>query len=240
MLPIIIMISVGVCVAALVGGVAVALRPTSERLAEDRLQAMTGKGKGRSGNSDRPSLLSSPLEDTSTFADDLLAKLGNFTHLLEQADVQMSGSKFLTICVMCAAGGAAICLVIRLPSTSHPSLQSPQVSYRFSGCTCAALVASVALTSNCPKALELLGRSLRAGHSLALDSVWLLRKCRKPISREFGRAFEEQNLGIPLEEAIEGMTVRVPNMDCDSSRQQCCCNGKLVVTSQKFWTRSAS
>ena len=47
MLSIIIMISVGLCVAALVGGVAVALRPTSEKLAEDRLQLMTGKSKGR-------------------------------------------------------------------------------------------------------------------------------------------------------------------------------------------------
>jgi hypothetical protein len=55
MLPIIIMISVGACVAALIGGVAVALRPTSESMAGDRLLAMTGKGKGRGANPERPS-----------------------------------------------------------------------------------------------------------------------------------------------------------------------------------------
>jgi tight adherence protein B len=36
---------------------------------------------------------------------------------------------------------------------------------------------------------------------------------QEPISREFGQAFEEQNLGIPLEEALDAMTTRVPNMD---------------------------
>ncbi len=35
----------------------------------------------------------------------------------------------------------------------------------------------------------------------------------EPLAREFGRAFEEQNLGIPLDEAIEEMSERIPNMD---------------------------
>jgi tight adherence protein B len=34
-----------------------------------------------------------------------------------------------------------------------------------------------------------------------------------PISVEFGRVFEEHNLGIPLSEAIDSMTRRIPNLD---------------------------
>ena len=34
-----------------------------------------------------------------------------------------------------------------------------------------------------------------------------------PIATEFGRTFEEQNLGIPLEEALDNLTNRVPNLD---------------------------
>ncbi len=34
-----------------------------------------------------------------------------------------------------------------------------------------------------------------------------------PIGSEFTRVFEEQNLGITLEEAMESMTDRVPNLD---------------------------
>ncbi|MHC4178972.1 MAG: type II secretion system F family protein [Planctomycetota bacterium] len=34
-----------------------------------------------------------------------------------------------------------------------------------------------------------------------------------PIAKEFGRAFEETNLGVPLEETLQALTERVPNLD---------------------------
>jgi tight adherence protein B len=34
-----------------------------------------------------------------------------------------------------------------------------------------------------------------------------------PIGKEFGRVFEEQNLGCSLEDSLESMTERVPNLD---------------------------
>ena len=46
-----------------------------------------------------------------------------------------------------------------------------------------------------------------------LACTWSLRKCPRPICKEFGRVYEEQNLGIPLEEALKGMCDRVPNLD---------------------------
>ena len=34
-----------------------------------------------------------------------------------------------------------------------------------------------------------------------------------PISKEFGRVYEEQNLGISLEDSLKGMMERIPNLD---------------------------
>jgi tight adherence protein B len=34
-----------------------------------------------------------------------------------------------------------------------------------------------------------------------------------PIASEFGRCYEEQNFGIPLEQALDEMTNRIPNLD---------------------------
>jgi tight adherence protein B len=34
-----------------------------------------------------------------------------------------------------------------------------------------------------------------------------------PISTEFGQAYEEQNLGVPIEQALKNMLVRMPNLD---------------------------
>src|SRR6185312_2940141 len=62
-------------------------------------------------------------------------------------------------------------------------------------------------------ALELVARALRAGHSLGAGMHVVAEEMPSPIADEFGRVFEEQNLGIPIEESMKAMCERVPNMD---------------------------
>jgi len=62
-------------------------------------------------------------------------------------------------------------------------------------------------------AMELVARALRAGHSLASGLHVVAEEMPAPISKEFARVYEEQNLGIPLEEALKSMCDRVPNLD---------------------------
>jgi tight adherence protein B len=67
--------------------------------------------------------------------------------------------------------------------------------------------------SQLPDALELVARALRAGHSLAAGMHVVAEEMPAPIADEFGRVYEEQNLGIPIEEAMRSMCDRVPNLD---------------------------
>jgi tight adherence protein B len=62
-------------------------------------------------------------------------------------------------------------------------------------------------------AMELTARALRAGHSLSAGMHVVAEDMPPPISKEFNRVYEEQNLGIPLEDALKGMADRVPNLD---------------------------
>ena len=55
-----------------------------------------------------------------------------------------------------------------------------------------------------PDALELVARALRAGHSLAAGLHVVAEEMPAPIADEFGRVYEEQNLGIPIEDALRG------------------------------------
>jgi tight adherence protein B len=64
-----------------------------------------------------------------------------------------------------------------------------------------------------PDALELLSRSLRAGHSLGSGFGLISEEMQDPLAKEFGRCFEEQNLGVSLEASLESMTKRIPNLD---------------------------
>ena len=67
--------------------------------------------------------------------------------------------------------------------------------------------------SQIPDALDLIGQALRAGQSLASGFQLVSQQASAPLGPEFGRCFEEQNLGVPLEKAIMNMTERVPNLD---------------------------
>src|SRR5438128_6271338 len=62
-------------------------------------------------------------------------------------------------------------------------------------------------------ALELVARALRAGHSLAAGMHVVAEEMPSPIADEFNRVYEEQNLGIPAEEALKSLCERVPNLD---------------------------
>jgi tight adherence protein B len=64
-----------------------------------------------------------------------------------------------------------------------------------------------------PDALEMFSRSLRAGHSFTGAIQLVALEMPDPIGPEFRKVFEEQNLGIPLRQALVGMTERVDVLD---------------------------
>jgi tight adherence protein B len=70
-----------------------------------------------------------------------------------------------------------------------------------------------AFAAQLPDALELVARALRAGHALGAGMHVVAEEMPDPIASEFGRVYEEQNLGIALEDAMRSMCERVPNMD---------------------------
>ena len=59
----------------------------------------------------------------------------------------------------------------------------------------------------------MIARTLRSGQSLAFGFNMVSTEMPAPIGKEFGRVFEEQNLGIPMDESLRGMTDRIPNLD---------------------------
>lgn len=213
MLSTIIIISVGLGVAALIGFVALTLTPNSNLTAEDRLTALTTTRQPGTTEEQATLLTANSLSDSKTTAEELLNRLGNIATLMDQADVQMSAGKFLSICIACASAGAALCLFTPVPNYLIPVMCLVTGGLPVTWLMLKRKRRMLKFNRQLPDALELLSRSLRAGHSLAAGFGLVSSEMQDPIGREFGRAFEEQNLGISLDEALEDMTVRVPNMD---------------------------
>lgn len=64
-----------------------------------------------------------------------------------------------------------------------------------------------------PGAIDMMGRSLRAGHSMAAAIEMVSKDAVEPAAFEFGEVFKQQNFGLPLREALLQMLERVPSQD---------------------------
>jgi tight adherence protein B len=64
-----------------------------------------------------------------------------------------------------------------------------------------------------PDCLEFVSRSMRAGHAFAEAIEMAHREFSEPLAGELRRAFEEQNLGQPLDIVLRKLSQRVPSMD---------------------------
>jgi tight adherence protein B len=215
MTPIVISIIVFVGVAALVVGVAYSMRGDTDKELEERLSVLTGgKSSRKKADAVQYSELLSSIRNESTGAfEKFLSKYLNLKLLFQQADVSMSVAQFAIICGALAAAG------LILPAAAGMSLALAPI---FSVILTVSPIAWLLyrrkrrlrkFAAQLPEALELIARALRAGHSLAAGFSLVAEEVSDPIGGEFSRTFEEQNLGVPLEEALEDLTTRVPNLD---------------------------
>jgi tight adherence protein B len=63
------------------------------------------------------------------------------------------------------------------------------------------------------ESIDMLARALRAGHSVASGMEMLADNAREPAGSEFREIFNQQNLGLPMREALMQLMDRVPSAD---------------------------
>ncbi len=64
-----------------------------------------------------------------------------------------------------------------------------------------------------PDTLELMSRGLSAGHAFTESLRMVAAEMPEPIAGEFGKTYEEQNLGLSYKLALKNMTARIPLLD---------------------------
>jgi tight adherence protein B len=72
-----------------------------------------------------------------------------------------------------------------------------------------------AFAEQLPENLDVLASALRAGHSLAGAMEVVAEQAPEPSAREFKRVVTDEQLGIPLDEALEVTAKRMQNSDMD-------------------------
>jgi len=66
------------------------------------------------------------------------------------------------------------------------------------------------LEEQLPDATDMIGRALRAGHSLPTALSMAGEELPAPVGAEFGIVFSQINYGVPMSDALAGLTDRVP------------------------------
>lgn len=133
--------------------------------------------------------------------------------LLEQADVNWSVGSFLMICLGLgfALGSAAwilggspfYFLIFGAIGSVLPIVQLRRLRKK----------RMRAFEEAFPEAIDLLGRSIRAGHAFATGLKVVAEEGQDPVASEFRQVFEEQKFGLPLDESLLGLADRIDLVD---------------------------
>ena len=198
-------------VVALVEGLYHTSRFFSERRKEElkrRLQSLGGDGEGGG-----LSLLRRGQVSSHPFLDELLRGIPvteRLESLLDQAQVSLNVAKLITFSLLASFGAGVLGLLVAGPlglvlggvvGLFVPTLIVYSIREK----------RSRKLSEQLPDALDMMARSLRAGHALTSAFKLVASEMASPVNVEFGRAFEEQNLGVSFEKAVIQMTSRAPN-----------------------------
>ncbi len=140
------------------------------------------------------------------------SKIDNLQHNLMQADISLTPDTFLSIM------GILGCLGYILGSIRQSFYLSVglaiflgSIPYFYLGMKKRRKVARI--EKQMPEGMELLARSLRAGHTLQSAMNLLSAEMDEPLGTEMGIVYEEQRLGLGLSRALRRMGDRVASRD---------------------------
>ncbi len=211
--PIFIYIAIFVGIATLVLAAAFLFTDFTPTTAEDRLANLTGKGNGDQDSLTRQEIVKEGLGGLSSLMGGFTERLQKLTLLFEQADSPIRPDAFFGLSVGCCVLGVAIAVIAGAPIPLYPVAGLFLGTFPFIWLLWRRKSRFKKFAMQLPDALELIGRALRSGHSLASGLNVVVQEMPDPISREFSMAYEEQNLGVPLEQALKNMLKRIPNLD---------------------------
>ena len=206
-----------IVVTALIAGTFVALTSSSakaDRRIGERLREVAQPGTDVP--TDGATIVRQAIESPLPAMDRLLTRSGVgglFTGLIEQSGVKTTPAAVMVLSLVSGAAlGLAASIFVRVPLLS--------VAVVFLGATLPVLYLMQKRAARrrrfeeqFPEALDLLSRALRAGHAFQTALGMVADEMPDPVGTEFKKTFEQQNFGLPLNEALNEMAARTQLLD---------------------------
>jgi len=202
-------------VAGLLGAVVLLFDRSHSSNVEDRLDILAGKkiSQAEGPRVTRDALVKEGINGLSGLATSLLDRFANLKLLYQQADTTLKPEVFVMMMAGCGLLGFLMAVMAHLPLPIYPLAVLGMALLPFGWLMFKRGRRFKKFAAQLPDAMELIARALRSGHSLASALKVVVDELPAPISKEFNIAYEEQNLGVPLENALKNLYLRMPNMD---------------------------
>ena len=210
--PVIVFLAVGIGVASFIAFAMVSFGSTDDTTsAEERLDMLATRKRNQKAS---PSLLlTSESVGWEGFLNQFAMKIPNVNRFLEQSGLNISAGRLIAMAICAFSGGTVLTFLLPIPIFLAPILGILLGTLPFGWVYYKRAKRLALFGRQLPDALDLLGRSLRSGHSLPNGFNLVGTEMKEPLAGEFYRVFEEQNLGIPMEQALDQMASRIPNLD---------------------------
>ena len=141
------------------------------------------------------------------------AVLAEVKKLLRQADSDMPVSVFMLLTTVCATGGLLFGIYMRMGPlwTLGMAIGIGAVPYLYQRRRRTKRLK--AIEAQLPDALDLIARTLMAGHAFIMGLKMVGEQMEDPIRTEFRKAFDEISFGVSVGEAMKDMSERVDLID---------------------------
>jgi tight adherence protein B len=185
---------------------------------KDRLLGKASVVKSKdSGGGETPALIKSD-EPTTSIAQKLLNNLllaERVQTLIEQAGLRWTSSKLMQMAMGGALAGFCIAWYMLPPPFDRFAWATGLLGFclPFLYVIRTGKLRMKKFEEQFPDSLEFVARSMRAGHAFSVSLEMIHREFAEPLSGEFRRTFDEQNLGLPLENALQNLSKRVPLLE---------------------------
>lgn len=211
MTPLLISILAFAGVSALIGLVAFVFNDGGSKSVE-RLETLTGK---RKKEDEATTILKKSAfdRDKNSLLEMLTPNIISLQKIMTQADCHIKPSTLFGIGVLLAGVGATMTWMMGISAFAAPIAGVILFIVPFAWLLNKRRGRLKSFSGQLPDALELVARALRAGHSLGAGMHVVGEEMPAPISDEFNRVYDEQNLGISLEDSLKGLCERIPNLD---------------------------
>jgi tight adherence protein B len=186
------------------------LGPEATRIAR-RLQALSVGTKNEAVTIIKNRLLSQqPLLDRLLGS---VPRVRQLDKLLLQSGLRLNVAGLIGLTLLLALLGAILSMALGLPGITVTTFAVVGAVLPVGYVLRARQTRILTIEEQLPDSLDLMARAMRAGHAFASAMQMVATEMPQPIAGEFKIAFDEVNYGIPQQDALKNLAVRVPSTD---------------------------